>query len=142
MAFSSFDSDQDPLESKPMADINVTPMVDVMLVLLVIFMVAAPLMTGSVPVDLPKGTRAQKSVKEAPLILTLDVQKKLYVGKKHVAKEQLADALGPLDKNKRVYLKADRRLSYGEVMTLMDDLQSLGYSLALLSETKKPAARR
>ena len=71
-----------------------------------------------------------------------DVQKKLYVGKKHVAKDQLADALGPLDKNKRVYLKADQRLSYGEVMTLMDDLQSLGYSLALLSETKKPAARR
>ncbi|MGB1230596.1 MAG: biopolymer transporter ExbD, partial [Holosporaceae bacterium] len=94
MAFSSFDSDQDPLESKPMAEINVTPMVDVMLVLLVIFMVAAPLMTGSVPVDLPKGTRAQKSIKEAPLILTLDVQKKLYVGKKHVVKDQLASALG------------------------------------------------
>ncbi len=121
---------------RPMAEINVTPMVDVMLVLLVIFMVAAPLMTGSVNVDLPKGTRAQRTLKDNPLILTMDLQKKLYLGKKKVEIAQLAEALSSSGKDKRVYVKADRNLPYGEVMALMDTLQQLGYGLALLNETK------
>lgn len=128
------------MPKKPMADINVTPMVDVMLVLLIIFMVSAPLMKGSVKVDLPEGSQRDFNAKEAPLIVTLDKESKLFVGDELVSTVQLGDVLHSANKdahNKRVYVKADKSLEYGEIMALMDQIHALGYHLSLVSSASK-----
>src|SRR6516164_3937820 len=106
-------------------DINVVPFIDVMLVLLVIFMVAAPLATVDVPVDLPSS-----SAPPQPVYLTLKADGSLALGDNPVTRDALADMLASAtngDKEERIFLRGDRAVPYGEVMGLMNDLRRAGY---------------
>jgi len=132
---------------RPMAEINVTPMVDVMLVLLVIFMVSAPLMHTGVPVDLPVGAGPTLQEKEEPLTLTLTTEGTLLLDEKTpVSLAQLPDILKLRTQGRtesRIYLRADKNLPYGEVMGVMDALQQAGYGkVALISTYQAPKATR
>ena len=132
---------------RPMADINVTPMVDVMLVLLVVFMVTAPMLATGVTVTLPK-TRADqmKTEKERPLVVTVDKAGKVYVGLEDTPVElkDLAPMLKALAENnleKRVYVRADEAVNYGAVVTVLALLQSSGFTNAGLPVDPNSAKR-
>ncbi|MFE0757761.1 protein TolR [Inquilinus sp. NPDC058860] len=141
---------------RPNSDINVTPFVDVMLVLLIVFMVTAPLLTVGVPVDLPQ-TRAQNiPTKEQPLQVTIDAQGQIYVQKKQVAMEDLVPMLTAIAKAQaqgsaagtgggpaetRIFVFGDQALAYGRIMQVMGAITSAGFTrVALISETPKGQA--
>jgi biopolymer transport protein ExbD len=111
-------------------EINVTPFIDVMLVLLIIFMVAAPLATVDVPVNLPSASAAPPPRPDKPIFVTFKADHTLAIGDETVTRENLAGALDTAtasDRNQRVLLRADQALSYGEVMGLMNLLRNAGY---------------
>jgi biopolymer transport protein ExbD len=111
-------------------DINVVPFIDVMLVLLVIFMVAAPLATVDVPVDLPSSTAPPQQRPPKPVYLTLKADGSLALGDNPVSRDALADVLATAtngDREERIFLRGDRAVAYGEVMGLMNDLRRAGY---------------
>lgn len=111
-------------------EINVTPFIDVVLVLLIIFMVAAPLATVDVPVDLPTSTAAPQPRPDKPLFLSIRADKSLAVGENSVTRDALATALDGVtggDKNARVFLRADRSIDYGELTEVMNLLRAAGY---------------
>ncbi len=111
-------------------EINVTPFIDVMLVLLIIFMVAAPLATVDVAVDLPASTATPQLRPDDPLYLTLREDLTLAVGERPVARETLGTALdAETDANReaRIFLRADRTVDYGALMKVMDLLREAGY---------------
>ncbi len=127
----------------PMAEINVTPMVDVMLVLLIIFMVTAPLLTAGVPVNLPDSRAKPLDQDQKPVQIALDEQGRLFVGDDEVSETILPDVLGqiaakaPEGKPPEVYLRADRSLEYGRVMKVMGELNRAGLNrVALVSVGK------
>jgi len=112
------------------ADINVTPFVDVMLVLLIIFMVALPVSTVSVKVDLPQA-QASPTPPQAPVIVTLNLAGRVYVGDRPVSLEALPDVVaagaGPHPTDQRIYLRADEGVSYGALMRVMNRLRAHGF---------------
>ena len=111
-------------------EINVTPFIDVILVLLIIFMVAAPLSTVDVNVDLPASTATPVPRPEKPVFVTLKADRTLALGDDPVTRDGLASALDSVtggDKEKRVFVRADKSTSYGDVMDLMNLLRSDGY---------------
>lgn len=111
-------------------EINVTPFIDVMLVLLIIFMVAAPLATVDVKVDLPASTAAPAPRPDKPIYVTLKTDLSISVGNDTVARERLGSALDVLsEKNKeaRIFLRADKDVGYGELMRVMNLLREAGY---------------
>lgn len=111
-------------------EINVTPFIDVMLVLLIIFMVAAPLATVDVAVDLPASTATPQQKPDEPLYLTLKADLTLALGNDPVAREALAAALDRqtgANKDTRIFLRADKGVDYGEFMTVMNLLRDAGY---------------
>ena len=111
-------------------DINVTPFIDVMLVLLIIFMVAAPLATVDVPVNLPSSSAPPQQRPPKPVYLTLKADGSLALGDNPVSRDALADVLATAtngDKEERIFLRGDRAVAYGEVMELMNDLRRAGY---------------
>ena len=111
-------------------EINVTPFIDVMLVLLIIFMVAAPLATVDVKVDLPASTAAPAPRPDKPLYVTLKEDLSISVGNDVVDRERLGGALDVLsEKNKeaRIFLRADKNVGYGELMRVMNLLREAGY---------------
>ncbi|ARO15354.1 tonB-dependent uptake of B colicin protein [Ketogulonicigenium robustum] len=111
-------------------EINVTPFIDVMLVLLIIFMVAAPLATVDVNVDLPVSNAAPAARPEAPLFVSLKDDLSLMVGVDRVDRDAIAAALDTQtggDREARVFLRADRAVAYGDVMEVMNLLRSAGY---------------
>jgi biopolymer transport protein ExbD len=125
-------------------EINVTPFIDVMLVLLIIFMVAAPLATVDVNVDLP-GSSAQAAARpETPLFLTLKQDLSLSIGNETVSREMFAAALGRQtggDKETRIFLRADKAVDYGHLMDVMNLLRASGYlKIALVGLETLPAA--
>ena len=112
------------------ADINVVPYIDVMLVLLIIFMVAAPLSTVDVPVELPASTATAKSRPDKPVFVTVKRDLTLSVGETSVAERDLGSALDRVIVNKandRLFLRADASVTYGNLMHIMNTLRDSGY---------------
>ncbi len=111
-------------------DINVTPFIDVMLVLLIIFMVAAPLATVDVAVNLPSSTAQPQQRPPKPVYVTLKADGTLAVGDDPVPRDALPDVLATAtggDREQRIFLRGDRAVPYGDVMALMNDLRGAGY---------------
>ncbi|MGH7074260.1 MAG: protein TolR [Stellaceae bacterium] len=132
---------------RPMSEINVTPMVDVMLVLLVIFMVAAPLLTVGVPVDLPKTEAPAINQPQQPLVITVNAQGKLFLQNAPVGDDQLVPRLEAITKanpNADIYVRGDQAISYGRVMQVMGMVSAAGFNkVSLITEpvTTPPAGQ-
>jgi biopolymer transport protein ExbD len=126
-------------------EINVTPFIDVMLVLLIIFMVAAPLATVDVAVDLPRSTAMPQPRPDQPLYLTLREDLSLHLDERLVARESLGPALAGAtggDRETRIFLRADQSVPYGALMEVMNLLRSAGYlkvALVGLETAARPA---
>jgi biopolymer transport protein ExbD len=111
-------------------EINVTPFIDVMLVLLIIFMVAAPLSTVDLPVDLPSSTAVPQKRPDKPLYVTIQADLAVAIGETPVKRGDLVRALdttGDRDKDRRIFLRADRGVPYGELMDVLEILRTGGY---------------
>jgi biopolymer transport protein TolR len=130
---------------RPMSEINVTPFVDVMLVLLIIFMIAAPLMTVGVPVDLPRTAATPLNQEQEPLTITVDAQGRIFLQETEVPIENLVPQLqailrnqppaGPGQPERRIFVRGDRAISYGRVMEVMGTVSAAGFQrVALLAE--------
>jgi TonB system transport protein ExbD (group 1) len=134
------DHDADGLDE--VHEINVTPFIDVILVLLIIFMVAAPLATVDVAVDLPAATATPQPRPDKPVYLTVKADLSLAVGDAPVTRDALAPALDAATgghKDERVFLRADRAVSYGDVMEVMNALRAAGYLKVALVGLEGPA---
>jgi biopolymer transport protein TolR len=132
--------DEDGLPA--VADINITPLVDVMLVLLIIFMVAAPMLVAGVPVELPSSQAAQLTPPAPPITLSVDGQGQLFLDQEPIAKPTLSARLAELaaaDKTRPIYVRGDKSLAYGIIAELMGQVGAAGFSrVALLTEPAKP----
>ncbi|MFT9063448.1 MAG: TonB system transport protein ExbD [Acetobacter persici] len=120
-------TDENPHEA---SEINVTPFIDVMLVLLVIFMVTAPLTTVNVPVDLPSSSEKPAPRPDDPVFLTVKADHSLALGEETIATETLAAALNSATKGnreQRIFLRADKTVDYGTLMSVMDKLRTAGF---------------
>ena len=122
-----------------MSEINVTPFVDVMLVLLIVFMVTAPLLTVGVPVDLPKVKASALTDQKDPIEITIKLDGTLYLGESEVEVENLISRLNAIsDQNTeaRIYVRGDRVVAYGRIMEIMSLINSAGYiKVALVTAT-------
>jgi biopolymer transport protein TolR len=113
-----------------MHEINVTPLVDVMLVLLIVFMVAAPLMTVGVPIELPKTEAKQLNTSVEPLTITVQADKTIYLQETKIPLEELQPKLFAIAKNgyeEQIFVRADTNVNYGSVMEVMGLLNGAGY---------------
>jgi biopolymer transport protein TolR len=127
---------------RPMSEINVTPFVDVMLVLLIIFMVSAPLMTSGVPVDLPRTAAQPLNQEQEPLTISVDAQGRIFLQDTEVPIEGLVARLQAIARNqpqgapeRRIFVRGDRGISYGRVMEVMGTISAGGFTrVALLAE--------
>jgi len=122
-----------------MSEINVTPFVDVMLVLLIVFMVTAPLLTVGVPVDLPNSTAKQLQGQDEPLVVTVTGDGKIFLQDTSLQIDQLIPRLSAVMENRkstRIFLRGDRTIAYGEIMIVMGALNRAGFRrVALITET-------
>ena len=139
MGMSSAYSSHDDGEYKPLAEINVTPFVDVMLVLLIIFMVAAPLMVQGVPVELPKTSATKLGQVKKPMVVTLSADGNLYIRDEQVPRGSLVTRLMAIKSQEGgdgvVYVRADRKIPYGDVMEILGRVGDSGYArVSLLSQ--------
>ena len=127
---------------QPLAEINVTPMVDVMLVLLVIFMVTAPLLTVGVPLDLPKTQAAAITDPKPPVVLSLNRLGEVFIGDERVQADELEPRLAQLaaeDPNRIVYVRSDRTNTYAQVMDTLGLVNHAGFSkVSLIAEAAAP----
>ncbi|WP_217705253.1 TonB system transport protein ExbD [Peristeroidobacter soli] len=121
-------------------EINVTPFIDVMLVLLIIFMVAAPLATVNVPLDLPVSSAQAKPEEQDPVIVSVQADLRISIGEREIARDMLPQALQRAlgdDMESRIFLRADKGVSYGDLMGVMDDLRTAGFArIALVTLDK------
>ena len=130
----------------PMSDINVTPFVDVMLVLLIVFMVTAPLLTVGVPVDLPK-TKAQALGQDRePLSVTIRRDGHIYLQNVQVPEDQLIAKLSAIAANgydQRIFVRGDRSVDYGRVMEVMARISAAGFThIGLVTDVAKPEHKK
>jgi biopolymer transport protein ExbD len=122
-------------------EINVTPFIDVMLVLLIIFMVAAPLATVDIPVDLPAAAAHQTPRPDKPVMLTVKQDLSLALGNESVSSDFLQEKLELAtggDKDKRIFLRADKTVPYGDLMDVMNKLRNAGYLKVALIGLEAP----
>ena len=128
----------------PMSEINVTPLVDVMLVLLIIFMITAPLMQVGVPVDLPKTSAQQVGGKDEPLVVSVNAKDEIYLGETKHELEELRTKLKAVHNEKpdqRVFIRGDKTINYGRMMEVMGVVIDSGFrQLGLLGEQAQPPA--
>ena len=124
-----------------MSEINVTPMVDVMLVLLVVFMISAPLMTVGVPVDLPKTNASQMVGQDEPLVISVNSKGEVFLQETQIGLEQLVPRLEAITQNKkdtRIFVRGDAAIAYGKVMEVMGTVNLAGFTrVALLTQLPK-----
>ena len=127
-------------EYRPISEINITPMVDVMLVLLIIFMVTAPLLVAGVPVELPSTSAAKVSQPKKPMIVSLAGDGSIYVREEQVTEDTLVPTLIALRQTEGeavVYVRGDKNRPYGEVMEILGRVGQSGYArVSLLSQPK------
>lgn len=143
MSMNSASLGDDGGEYKPLAEINVTPFVDVMLVLLIVFMVAAPLMVQGVPVDLPKTSATKMAKVQKPMVVTLSADGNLYIRDEQVARNNLVNRLIAMRSNEGdsvVYVRADRSIPYGEVMEILGRVGQTGYQRVSLLSQPSPSS--
>jgi biopolymer transport protein ExbD len=123
---------------QPLAEINVTPMVDVMLVLLIIFMVTAPLLTVGVPLNLPKTSAAQLTQPKEPIVLSIDKEGGTFISNEPVPSADLKDRLAKLaaeDPGRIVYVRGDRTISYAQLMDALGLVNGAGFTkVSLVAE--------
>lgn len=124
-----------------MSEINVTPMVDVMLVLLIIFMVAAPLLTVGVPIELPQSQGEQlPSTSKEPLTISVAENGDIFIGEAKVALDEIAEKLKAISKNgveEQIFVRGDKGISYGRVMLVMGRISAGGFKkVSLVTEVE------
>jgi biopolymer transport protein TolR len=130
-----------------MAEINVTPMVDVMLVLLIIFMVSAPLLTVGVPLDLPQTQAKSLELDKEPLTVSVNVKGQVYLQNTEIPVEELVPKLKAVTEarggaEERIFVRGDRQVEYGTVMKVMGRISAAGFRrVALVTETEQASAR-
>jgi len=126
---------------EPMSEINVTPFVDVMLVLLIIFMVTAPLLTVGVPVDLPESSADSLPDDQEPLTVTINSKGEIFIQEHKVVFKKVVPKILAISKNRtdtRIYVRGDKSINYGRVLEVMGMLSGAGFSkVALVSEPYK-----
>ena len=128
-------------KKEPMSEINVTPFVDVMLVLLIIFMVTAPLLTVGVQVDLPESAADSLPDDQEPLTISIISKGEIYIQEHQVTYQKMVPKLLAIAKNRtdtRIYVRGDKNINYGRVLEIMGTLSGAGFSkVALISEPYK-----
>jgi biopolymer transport protein TolR len=135
----SADNDSDDLT--PMAEINVTPMVDVMLVLLIIFMVAAPMLSSGLKVDLPQAKSAEPTDPKNPIVLTIGADHKISLGADEIARTDLVPRIKSMigTEDRIVHVRGDRTATYGDIVTVLDELALNGITrLSLIASKNVP----
>ncbi len=125
---------------KSISEINVTPFVDVMLVLLIIFMVTAPLLTAGIKINLPESASILKNEKNDPVTVSMNSKGEIYIQKKKISPESLIKKLTALkgqNKDLKIYIKGDKNLNYGKIMDLMSFINKSGFKkVALVTKLK------
>jgi biopolymer transport protein TolR len=131
---------------RPMSEINVTTLVDVMLVLLIVFMVAAPLLTVGVPVDLPQTQAPAINEQKEPLVITINAEGKIFLQETEVPTESLVPRLKAITSNNpnpSIYVPGDRAIDYGRVLEVMGLVSSAGFTkVSLIAEMPHQRGRR
>jgi biopolymer transport protein TolR len=115
---------------KPMSDINVTPFVDVMLVLLIVFMVSAPLLTSGVPVDLPEAQAKPLAIEKEPITITVDPEGRIFLKESEIEIDSLVERLSAVateGTDERIYVRGDKTADYGTVMKVMARVSAAGF---------------
>ncbi|MDQ8700775.1 protein TolR [Hyphomicrobium sp. LHD-15] len=130
--------------SAPMSEINVTPMVDVMLVLLIIFMVAAPLLTVGVPIELPQSQGKQLESNKEPLTISVSSNGDVFIGETKVGIDEVAEKLKAIAKNgvdEQIFVRGDKGITYGTVMLVMGRISAGGFKkVSLVTEVEEGAS--
>lgn len=126
--------------NKSISEINVTPFVDVMLVLLIIFMVTAPLLTAGIKINLPESASVLKNEKNDPVTVSMNSKGEIYIQKKKISPDDLIKRLIALkgqNKDLKIYIKGDKNLNYGKIMDLMSFINKSGFKkVALVTKLK------
>ena len=128
---------------RPMAEINVTPMVDVMLVLLIIFMVTAPLLTVGIPVNLPQTKAEPLSNPDEPIVVSITEKGEIYLQETTIADDALVARLEAITENKpdtKIFVRGDKKIDYGRVMQVMGLIKSAGFTQVALVVDLPPDA--
>jgi biopolymer transport protein TolR len=139
MAMFSRRSSNNSRSSNMIAEINVTPMVDVMLVLLIVFMITSPLMVAGISVDLPETSAAPLAGQEEPLSVTVDADGNIYIQDNKVKRGNLLSKLQVITEGKkdtRIFVRGDKTVNYGKIMEVVADINAAGFNkVALLTDT-------
>ena len=126
---------------RPISDINVTPFVDVMLVLLIVFMVSAPLLTSGVPVDLPEAQAKPLAIEKEPITITIDNEGRVFLKEDEINVDDIVARLADIAPNgfdERIYVRGDRTASYGAIMRVMGLINGAGYRHIGLVSVEEP----